>query len=72
MRAKAEVTDGSPVYRWRNIATMSSTRDREDLPRTFSRRSRAVFSATVSEGCQLASRVFVSAIRAPDLMIFDE
>src|SRR5690349_3118295 len=50
---------------------MSSTRERDALPKTFSRRTRLMFWSTEAAMSQCESSVFVSPIRAPALMIFE-
>src|SRR6266571_5863107 len=65
------VTGISVKYRCRKIASTSSTRDRDALPKTFSRRRRFTFSWTDTPTFQWESRVFVSASNAHALIILD-
>ena len=51
---------------------MSSTRERDALPKTLSRCTRLMFSSTEASTFQWESSVFVSPIKAPALMILDE
>src|SRR5438270_6803484 len=50
---------------------MSSTLDRDALPKTFSRRMRSRFSGTEAFTSQWESSVFVSSSKALALMILD-
>src|SRR6266699_315447 len=68
---RAFVTGVSVKYRCRKMASTSSTRDRDALPKTFSRCKRCMFSCTDTPTSQWESSVFVSASNAPALIIFD-
>ena len=67
----AVVTDISVRYRLRKIRRMSSTRDRDAFPKTFSRCIRSMLHSTDSVRSQIDSNVLVSPISAPAFMIRD-